>query len=211
VSWKKGKIFGRFCCVSATPFGFFWKNWQWNTFGRKIGLFWTQQFLDWTRLAGSRFANRWLSHISKKMLSSRWTKKKRFKTQKLDKKETKFEIIWKNWKKEFCAGNQKMSPRTGKKTKKFAEKIGNFFGGKREEEKRNLHTREKKMSGFFWVFVHPSLFRWRVFARKLNNGGIKENILRKQNKEFCEKEEEEKKKEITTLPYLNVTSRIVYV
>lgn len=126
-------------------------------------------------------------------------------------KKTKFEIIWKNLKKEFCAGNQKIVPAHRKKTKKIRRENWEFFWWEREEEKRNLHTREKKMSGFFWVFVHPSLFRWRVFARKLNNGGIKENILRKQNKEFCEKEEEEKKKEITTLPYLNVTSRIVYV
>ena len=129
------------------------------------------------------------------------------------KKKTKFEIIWKNFEKKWiCAGKRKMSPRTGKKMRKIRRENWEFFFlccGNEKRRKEICIREKKKMSGFYWVFVHPSLLRWRVFARKLTMAGSKKTFCG--NKEFCEKEEEEKKKEITTLPYLNVTSRIVYV
>ena len=79
-------------------------------------------------------------------------------------------------------GKTKNVPAHRKKNEKNSpRKLGIFFVlWEREEEKRNLHTREKKNVGVLLSFCSPVALEMARFCAEANNGGIKENILRKQ-------------------------------
>ena len=101
---KKEKFFGRFCCVSATPFGRIGSEIRLDAkldyFGRNN--FWTGQDLQGVdlRIVDFRTFEEEISPDERNRNVSRtrsWTKKK-----------TKFEIIWKNFEKnEFARENEK--------------------------------------------------------------------------------------------------------
>jgi len=110
-------------------------------------------------------------------------------------------------KKEFCAGNQKIVPAHRKKTKKIRRENWEFFWWEREEEKRNLHTREKKNVGFFSSFCSPVALQMARFCaeakqwrdKRKHFAETKQRILRKRRRR------KEKRNHHSSLPQRDIS------
>lgn len=207
VSWKRKKKNWPFLlCFGDTFWIFFGRIGSEIRLDAKLDFFGRNYFLDWTRLEGSRFANGRLSHISKKMLSSRRTKLKRFKTQKLDKKDK----IWNHlekFEKRILRGKSKNCPRAPEKNEKNSpRKLGIFLVGTRRGETKFAYERKKNV-GFFLSFCSPVALQMARFCAEAKQwrdqrkhfAETKQRILRKRRRR------KEKRNHHSSLPQRDIS------
>ena len=110
-------------------------------------------------------------------------------------------------KNEFARENEKCPRAPEKKWEKFAEKIGNFFFcvvGTRRGEKKFAYERKKNV-GVLLSFCSPVALEMARFCAEANNGGIKENILRKQRILRKRRRRKEKRNHHSSLPQRDIS------